>query len=426
MSPHPIRSRAQTRIGTANNDNLHGSDAYNTLRGLAGDDRLYGYGAEDVLNGGAGNDSLIGGPGDDTLIGGTGFDWADYSAFGGAILADVDRLDVGGLSINAGPDRGQDRLIGIENLIGGAYGDQLVGDRGGNTLIGNAGTDTITGNAGNDFLDGGDGDDRLLAGPGDDSMVGDTGDDYLVGATGNDSMAGGAGGDTLLGGDGDDILLGGEGRDRLDGGAGADSLHGGAGNDIYMVDDAADMAVDVTSGGIDTVFASVSFTLGGHIEILDFTAAPAGVTGQGNGSGNTMIGSTGSDTLAGLGGNDVLTGGHGNDVLEGGQGRDSLFGGSGNDVLTGGAGGDLFFAERPGLRGDHPWVGDDIVTDFDPVNDRLVFTYGNLQAVLDTTQDNGRGGVVIDLGGGTINLNVAKEFLNSTCLIFGDLPEGSA
>ena len=78
-----------------------------------------------------------------------------------------------------------------------------------------------------------------------------------------------------------------------------------------------------------------------------------------------MIGTDGPDTLAGLGGNDAIYGGDGDDTLDGGDGDDTLASGPGTDRLTGGAGCDVFAYD--------PMADGDIVTDYDPEFDRLLF-----------------------------------------------------
>src|SRR5688500_14495596 len=77
----------------------------------------------------------------------------------------------------------------------------------------------------------------------------------------------GAAADTLDGGAGNDTLDGGDGNDTLIGGTGADSMNGGLGDDLYVVDDAGDIAGEV-GGGIDTVQSSVTHTLSTNLENL--------------------------------------------------------------------------------------------------------------------------------------------------------------
>jgi len=66
-----------------------------------------------------------------------------------------------------------------------------------------------------------------------------------------------------------------------------------------------------------------------------------------------------NDSLHGLATDDVLIGGKGNDYLDGG---------AGNDTLTGGAGSDVFIMREGG--------GTDVITDFNPAEDLILFDYG--------------------------------------------------
>ncbi len=73
---------------------------------------------------------------------------------------------------------------------------------------------------------------------------------------------------TQTGGDGNDTIIGGPGNDTLDGGAGADLMIGLAGNDTYIVDNAGDVVQEGGGAGIDTVQASVDYTLPDNVENL--------------------------------------------------------------------------------------------------------------------------------------------------------------
>ena len=55
--------------GSVGNDWLIGSEAIDTMDGLAGDDCIEGRGEADIISGGLGNDVCIGGPGVDTFVG---------------------------------------------------------------------------------------------------------------------------------------------------------------------------------------------------------------------------------------------------------------------------------------------------------------------------------------------------------------------
>ncbi|RAP41731.1 hypothetical protein BYZ73_09015 [Rhodovulum viride] len=198
----------------------------------------------------------------------------------------------------------------------------------------------IAGGAGNDRLTGTQGDDLILGGGGDDLLSGGSGTDTLRGEAGNDTLQGGAGDDWLLGGDGDDRLWGGVGGDLLGGGAGGDLLEGGTGDDLYAVDTAGDRTLERPGEGWDRVCASLSWTLGDHVEQLTLGGSAA-LDGTGNALANVLTGNAGANYLCGLGGPDTLSGGAGDDGLVGGTGDDRLWSGDGNDWLDGGEGADL-------------------------------------------------------------------------------------
>ena len=200
----------------------------------------------------------------------------------------------------------------IENARGGSGDDTITGNAADNTLIGNAGDDTLKGVGGEDILLGLDGNDTLLGGDGDDTLKGAGGDD------------------SLLGGDGVDTLIGDDGNDTLNGGLGADDMDGGLGDDLYIVDNAGDVAGEV-AGGVDTVESSITHTLSANLENLTLTGAGA-INGAGNAKANVINGNAANNVLSGLGGNDTLAGDDGNDTLNGGSGADDMNGGLGNDL----------------------------------------------------------------------------------------------
>jgi Ca2+-binding RTX toxin-like protein len=203
-------------------------------------------------------------------------------------------------------------VAGIDSF-GSAAGDLLWGSNRADRLRGASGADTLHGGDGADDLRGGNHDDLLSGGPGADRLRGDAGADTLEGGDGNDRLSGGVG---------DDWLQGGAGADTLDGGPGADSLAGGAGNDSYQVDSEADIVVEPEDGGVDTVMASVSFSLSATVEHLTLLG-PAGLTGTGNALANRVAGNAGANLLQGLDGDDSLDGGGGADTLVGGRGNDT-------------------------------------------------------------------------------------------------------
>jgi Ca2+-binding RTX toxin-like protein len=136
----------------------------------------------------------------------------------------------------------------------------------------------------------------------------------------------------LFGRAGPHTLRGVGGNDTLAGGAGADTMEGGDGDDRYVVDSLSDIVRETSAaGGIDTVFASVKFSLGKNQENLTLTG-DAPVTAGGNDLDNVLTGNAANNLLKGGLGNDTLNGGLGDDALIGGPGTDTLYGGVGNDA----------------------------------------------------------------------------------------------
>ena len=78
------------------------------------------------------------------------------------------------------------------------------------------------------------------------------------------------------------------------------------------------------AGGIDTVNASVSYSLGANVENLSLIGT-ANLNGTGNDLNNKLLGNDGDN---------ILTAGAGDDVLDGGLGNNTLIGGSGDDIYT--------------------------------------------------------------------------------------------
>jgi len=204
---------AAIQIGTAQNDELLGSNTGNIFDGQSGDDNLYGGADNDIFNGNQGNDFITGGKGEDTLYGDEGND---------IILGESGNdLMYGG----KGNDLLHDRE-GTDIIYGNKDDDFMDGGKDNDTLYGGKGNDIMLGSQGDDNLFGQDGTDTICGGEGNDLINGDAGADILGGCAGNDPLYGGADNDTLTGGKGDDLL---------DGGLGNDSLIGGSGNDIFVL-----------------------------------------------------------------------------------------------------------------------------------------------------------------------------------------------
>ena len=287
----------QTAAATDGADYLTGNSAADTIDGLGGGDFIDGGGGNDNLTGGAGDDVLVGGAGDDTLNGGANAaagDTADYSAATTVVTVNLSTA----AAQNTGSGTGTDRLIGIENVIGGSVGDNLTGNNNANLLDGRNGNDILTGRGG------------------------------------NDTLLGGFGADQLYGGDGDDLLEGSFAADTIDGGADNDTAdYSGFGGGITVNLNSA-VAQNTGAGGVDTIL-EVENLIGGNFNDR--------LTGQGGNNGNVLEGGDGSDFLFGLGGDDSLSGGDLNDNLQGGAGNDMMEGGDGIDALLGGSGADVMF-----------------------------------------------------------------------------------
>ncbi len=361
-----------TTYGSENNNVLHGLQV-----GASPNDQIYGFGGDDTIWAYDGDDVIAGGVGDDTLYGGAGDDMYVFSRGDGVDLIsdedgdDVIRFDetVDSASVvyaREGDDlvisygTGTDTLmvtgffndlnasLRIEKVIFDmddtehtaddiiAFVDTSVEDL---TLTGTTGVDTLTGGAGNDTLDGLAGADTLTGGAGDDTYVVDDAGDVvvenidegtdLVQASVTYSLSANVENLTLTGTSNihatgnalNNILVGNTGANTLNGGVGADTMFGGIGADTYIVDDAGDVIVEEASQGIDTVHASVSYTLVDHVENLLLTGA-GHINGTGNDLGNVITGNDGNNQLFGNGGNDTLNGGLGADTMAGGTGDD--------------------------------------------------------------------------------------------------------
>jgi len=154
----------------------------------------------------------------------------------------------------------------------------------------------------------------------------------ITSGAGADTITTGSGDDIIQANGGNDVINGAGGNDLLDGGAGADAMSGGTGNDIYILDDAADTAIENAGEGVDEVrTALASFSIAGlaNVENLKGTGA----------AGQTLIGNELANAITGGAGNDSLIGGTGGDTLAGGLGNDSYHVDSFADAIVEQAGG---------------------------------------------------------------------------------------
>ncbi len=286
-----------------------GNSLNNYFTGNAGDNILDGAGGADTMVGGVGNDTYyVDDTGDQaTESSGEGTDKV-VASVNFILGANVEDLELAG-SATQGTGNGED--------------NNMRGTNGNNLLNGSGGEDTADyGNAGSGVvvdLDGG----QATGGGGTDTLI------SIENATGGNY------GDSMTGSAGDNVLDGGEGSDTIEGGAGNDTLIGGLGADTYIVDDIGDTVVETDNNpsamvigldlgsAIDSVLASISYTLTSFVENLNLATGAGGLTGTGNELDNTLVGNESANNLDGLGGNDTLIGAGGNDTLTGGLGTDT-------------------------------------------------------------------------------------------------------
>lgn len=298
--------------GTGNTlDNvITGNGAANQLNGGGGVDLLLGGGGDDILDGGVGGDTMKGGTGNDTYYVSNAFDRVYENTGGGTdtvystisykLGANVENLTLTGTaSINA---------------TGNAVNNTLIGNSGNNILDGGAGADVMKGGAGDDSYYVGNSFDRAYesVGGGTDTVystvsftLGSNVENLTLLGTSSINATGNAINNTLIGNSGNNIL---------DGGAGADVMKGGVGNDVYYVGNGYDQVVENAAEGTDTVYSSVSYTLGANLENLTLLGT-ASIDATGNTRDNVLVGNDGNNDLTGGGGADTLTGGSGNDVF---------------------------------------------------------------------------------------------------------------
>jgi Ca2+-binding RTX toxin-like protein len=379
---------------------------------------LVGNSLANTLDGGAGADSLAGGDGNDTYF-------VDH--LGDIVLENtsqgIDGVNVSGIDAYTLPNHVENLVLSASSGLSGtgnSLNNTLSGNSLNNFLSGAAGLDTLIAAAGDDTLDGGAGVDSMVGGLGNDFYIMDLATDVVIEAAGqgtdsvrvdfNNStlvanaevliLGGGAGIFTGTGNSLSNTLVGNSLGNTLDGGTGSDRLIGAGGNDYYLVDNAADVVVEVASEGTDSVLASVNnHTLSDHVEYLILASLPGILSGNGGATDNFLIGNSLNNTLSAGNGDDTVDGGVGNDSLEGGSGNDSLVGGTGDDTLSGSGGNDTL---NGGLGADRASGGQ---------GDDLYFVDSTSDVVVESASQ-GIDSVLASISGVTLGANV--EYLELT------------
>jgi len=353
---------------------LTGSKAINGF-GNSAANMLVGNSAANLLDGSYSADTMIGGAGNDTYVVNNVGDVVSETS---TKTSEVDIVESSvGFTLGANLEGLVLTGSGSVNGFGNGLMNLMSGNSGQNVLAGGGGDDTLDGGAGNDSLSGSSGNDSLAGGGGADSMSGGSGNDtYVVDSSGdvvsesnsaiteidlvqssvNYTLGSNLENLTLIGagvrafGNGrDNVLTGNAAANLLNGGYGADTMAGGDGDDTYVVDNAGDVVSERngSTGGIDVVQSSRSYTMGSYLENLILTGT-AETNGLGNGLDNAFFGNGARNILSGGGGNDTLYGNSGNDSLSGSSGNDFLSGGSGSDTMLGGTGDDTYVVDTTG------------------------------------------------------------------------------
>jgi Ca2+-binding RTX toxin-like protein len=361
---------------------LEGSKFGDTLTGDSQNNYLWGMEGDDILDGGLGNDLMFGGVGNDIYYVNIINDIV--TEYSNASNADNDNV-FSTITYKLGENVENLTLIG--NSVINGTGNSLN-----NIITGNDTNNILNSNAGNDTILGGNGDDKLIGGAGADILSGGDGKDtasYFTATTGvtaslseSQNNTGDAQGDVyqsienlegsefadrLFGDNLNNTLIGLGGDDFLDDYGNDDTLIGGTGSDTYNVDSAGDIVTETIDEGIDTVNASINYTLTANVENLNLLEGTSALNGTGNELNNIINGNSAKNIIDGGAGDDILFGFALGDTLIGGDGNDWLVGGQGNDILTGGGGDDYFVYNAITDAGDR-------IYDFTVGTDKLVFT----------------------------------------------------
>ncbi|WP_232253700.1 hypothetical protein [Pseudomonas glycinae] len=314
-----------SNLQNVENVSLLGAGAFN-ITGNSLNNTLTGNASDNILDGGAGADLLIGGAGNDTYIVDNVGDVVSETS---TLASEIDTVKAS-VDYILGANLENLTLTGNANTygIGNALNNLIIGNDGDNQLNGGAGLDTLIGGKGNDsyFLDQA-GELALVqenAGEGNDTL------NVVYAATAQNSLIDlglsnlqnienltvlGSGAFNITGNSLNNTLTGNASDNILNGGAGADLMIGGAGNDTYIVDNVGDVVIETSTlaNEVDTVRASIDYTLGANVEILTLTGT-ANLNGTGNALGNAINGNDGDNILDGGAGADLMVGGLGNDT----------------------------------------------------------------------------------------------------------------
>lgn len=267
-----------------------------------------------------------GGMGNDTIDGAGGWDEVAYTTSAAGVNVSL----AAGKAFDDGFGHVDD-LAGIEAVRGSGFRDTLTGDGGANVLDGQAGADTMDGGAGDDtYVVDAAGDLVIETAEGGVDSVHARVSSVLATFVEHLTLTGSA----PINGTGNDAansITGNAGANVLDGKAGADTMAGGGGKDSYRVDTAGDVIIETSTGGVDSVTASLSYVLGSFVENLRLSGVDA-IDGTGNQLANSLAGNAGANVLDGMGGIDTMAGGAGDDTYIADHGEDDIVESAGGGV----------------------------------------------------------------------------------------------
>ncbi|NBS63748.1 MAG: calcium-binding protein [Betaproteobacteria bacterium] len=392
---------------------------------------LTGSALGDTLTGGNGDDSLTGGLGNDVLAGAGGNDLVSYATAVAGVNVNLEAGTATGAA-------GDDRISGVERVLGSGFADTLQGGVGNDTLTGGLGNDIFTVAKGTDTIDDlGNNQDTLIV------LAGATAQATLVNAwtavaassnkgvanlstpglsvnlsavttdlgwritnTGpQTTLTGSALADTVVGGTGDDTLRGGLGDDSLTGGAGADTFEVATGTDT-ITDIGLDNDLLVVSSGatanatVNKAWTAAAGNLNNGTANLSSAGFGVNLSAITSGASGWSVSNTGAAaSFVGSGLNDSLTGGAGNDTLR-------AF--TGNDQLTGSAGDDLFLID----------VGADTITDLGSGVDVVQVTSASANVTASIASD--WVATSASQNAGTATINTAGKAVNLSAITIGN------
>jgi Ca2+-binding RTX toxin-like protein len=331
--------------------------------------RLFGNEVANQLIGNNGNNYLDGGAGADWLIGQLGDDWYVVDGVGDAVTelagegfdaiqTSVDYVLAAGQSVEWLGTWGVATTANLR-LTGNEIANQLIGNNGNNYLDGGAGADRMIGHLGDDLYIVDNAGDAVteLAGEGFDGLQ--TSVDYVLQAGQSVEWLATLGIATttnarLVGNEIANQLFGNAGDNFIDGGGGVDRMTGSLGDDTYVVDNSADVVIELAGeGDADRIETVVDYALaaGQSIEIL----------------GVFLFRFSGNVRLFGNEIDNILVGNWGNDLLDGGAGADDMRGDRGDDLYIVDNGGDLVIEGGTGSGRDLSQGFDGVQTSVDYV-----------------------------------------------------------